>query len=79
MSQLVRKIQRQADTNASNFLNLRSAWDRACPDPDMAGIVIPGSGPTQLAYCLCLTDEGRYLNTFAMLKKMCLLSPKDQD
>uniref|UniRef100_A0A0V1KH74 Uncharacterized protein n=1 Tax=Trichinella nativa TaxID=6335 RepID=A0A0V1KH74_9BILA len=32
-------------------------------------MVISGQGPTQLAYCLCLTKAGRSLNSFAMLKE----------
>jgi hypothetical protein len=71
MSQLVRKIQRQADKKADRILNSRSAWDRGnlSPGPRMEGMVIPGQRSTQLAYCLCLAKAGGSLNSFTMLKK----------
>ena len=74
MSQLVRKIQRQADTNAGRFLSSRSAWDRANLGPGVVEMVISGQDPTQLVYCLCLTQAGRSLNSFAMLKEKCVLA-----
>jgi hypothetical protein len=52
MSQLVRKIQRQADRDAGRFLSSRSAWDRA--NLGLVGMVISGQDPTQLSHCLCL-------------------------
>ena len=53
MNQLVRKIQRQADTNAGRFPSSGSAWDRLNSGSGMVGMGIPGRGPTQLSYCLC--------------------------
>ena len=55
-------------------------WDSARLVPGMAEMVISGQGPTQLAYCLCLTKAGSYLNCFALLKEnICLLSPKNEE
>jgi hypothetical protein len=61
---------------ASRFLSSRSAWDRESlgPSPGVVGMIILGWGPTQLAYCLCLTKTGISLNSFAKLKEMCLMS-----
>jgi hypothetical protein len=42
MSQLVRKIQNQADTEAGRFLSSRSAWDTAMLGPVMVRMVISG-------------------------------------
>jgi hypothetical protein len=43
-------------------------------------MIISGHGPTQIAYCLCLTGSGRSLNSFAILKEnvcsCCLLRIK---
>ena len=69
LSQLVRKIQRQADTNAGRFLSSRSAWDTMSPGPGVVEIVISGQGLTQLAYHLYLEKADRSLNSFAMLRK----------
>ena len=80
LSQLVRKIQKQADTKAGRFLSSRSAWDtgRSGLGVVKMEISVSGWGPTQLAYCLCLTEAGRYLNSFAVLKEnVCLMSPKN--
>jgi hypothetical protein len=54
MSQLVRKIQRQADTDSGRFPSSRLSRHRGNLGPGVVGIVIPGQGPTQLSYCLCL-------------------------
>jgi hypothetical protein len=71
MSQLVRRIQRQAD------LSSRSAWDSGSPGPGVEEVVISGQGSTQLVYHLCLIEASRSLNSYAMLKeKVHLLSPK---
>jgi hypothetical protein len=48
------KDTKQMDTNAGRFLNSRSAWDRANLGSGVVKMVIPGWGPTQLSYCLCL-------------------------
>ena len=53
-SQLVRKIQTQANTNASRFLSSRSAWDRANLGPGIVRLVISEQDPTQIVYCLSL-------------------------
>jgi hypothetical protein len=53
MSQLVRKIQRWADSNAARFLSSRSAWGRVNSGPVVIPMIIAGWGPTLLAYCLC--------------------------
>lgn len=45
--------------------------------PGMVEMVISGQGPTKLANCLYLTEAGRSLNSFAMLKEnWCLPSLK---
>ena len=62
MSQLVRKIQRQADTNSGRFLCSRLPWHRGNLGPGVAGIAIPGQGPTRLSYRLCLFSLS-FLNT----------------
>jgi hypothetical protein len=66
---LVRKIQRQVDTNAGRFLSSRSAWDTMSPGPGVVEIVISGQGLTQLAYHLYLEKADRSLNSLAMLRK----------
>ena len=48
MSQLVTKIQRQADTNAGRFMSSRQAWGSGNLDLGVVRIVIPGWRPTQL-------------------------------
>ena len=47
MIQVVRKIQRYADTNV-RFLSSRSAWDTARLGPGVVEMVISGLSPTQL-------------------------------
>ena len=46
MSQLVRKIQRQADGNAGRFLSSRSAWDLESAGLGAGKMVISGQSPT---------------------------------
>ena len=48
MSQLVRKIKRQADTKVGIFLSPRSAWERTSLGPGRLRFVISGWDPTQL-------------------------------
>jgi hypothetical protein len=54
---------------ADRFLSSKSAWDRESsgPGPDKIEMVISGWCPTQLVYCLYLTEADRSLNSFAML------------
>lgn len=52
MSQLVRKILRQADKNASTFLSSRSASDRVNLGQEGLRMVIPRWGLTQLSDCM---------------------------
>jgi hypothetical protein len=54
---------------ADRFLSSGSSGDRARISPGMVEMVILGQGPTQLVYHLCLTEAGRFLNSFAMLKE----------
>jgi hypothetical protein len=55
-SQLVRKIQTHTDSNDGRFLSSRLTPDRADLGPGVVEMVISGQGPTQLVYCLCLTE-----------------------
>jgi hypothetical protein len=48
MTQLVKKTQRQEDTNAGRFLSSESVWDRANLSGGMVRMVISEQGPTQL-------------------------------
>jgi len=59
-------------TKADRFLSLGPAWDGARLGPGVVEMVISGRGPTQLAYHLCLTEAGRSLNSFTVLK--CVLA-----
>ena len=93
MSQLVRKMLRKETeryrewlnilfmlTKADRFLSSGSAMDRVNLGPGVVEMVISGWAPTQLAYylCLCLTEAGRSLNSFILLKEnVSLLSPKN--
>ena len=78
MGQLIRKIQRQAETFAGKFLSSRSAWDTLSPGPGVVEMVISGLGPTQLVYHLCLIEAGRSLSSFARIKdSVCLLFNKN--
>jgi hypothetical protein len=50
------------------LLTLASAWDRARLGPGVVDMLNSGQDSTQLAYCLCLTEAVRSLNSFARLK-----------
>ena len=56
-------------TKTGRSLSSKSAWDRLNLSSGRVRMVIPGWDPTQLASLLCITEEGRSLNYFAMLKK----------
>lgn len=52
-------------------------WNRARLGPGVVKMVVISGLGTQLVYCLCLTEVGRSLNSFAVLKgNVYLLSPK---
>ena len=51
LSQLVRKIQRQADTNAGRFLSSRSAWDRANLGPGVVEMVLNSGWQISEFFC----------------------------
>ena len=53
-------------TKADTFLSSRSVWNRAGlgSGPGMIEMAISWQGPTQLAYCLCLTKAGISLKFF---------------
>jgi hypothetical protein len=71
MSQLTRKIQRQANANAGRSLSLKSACNRENLGPGVVRMEISGKGLTQLNLC----SADRSLHSFAVLKKKkCLLS-----
>jgi hypothetical protein len=50
------------------FLSSNLSWDRAELGPGMVEMAISGQSFTQLVYHLCLTEAGRSLNSFEMLK-----------
>jgi hypothetical protein len=81
MSQLVRKIQMQANTNARRFLSSSSAWDRVNLGPGKIRMVLSGQDSTQLRLLSVLTETGRSMNSFATFKKkkVYLLSSKNQE
>jgi hypothetical protein len=56
MSQLVRKIQRWADTNAGRFLSSRSAWDRVNSGPGVVRMAISIKVPPTLLNLQRQTD-----------------------
>ena len=66
------------------FINLKEKkqlpYESACQKDtkegykEIQGFLITGKILTHLAYCHCLTKAHRSLNSFAMLKKMSLLS-----
>jgi hypothetical protein len=65
-------------SKADRFLSSQSAWERLWLGPSVIEMAISELGPTEVAYPLSLTDTGRLLNSFAMLKEnVCLLSPKN--
>ena len=65
-------------TKEGRFLSLRSAWGRDNLGPGIVGMLLSGPSPTQLPYCLGLTEADGPLNSSAMLKEnVCLLSPKN--
>jgi hypothetical protein len=66
------------DSKADRFINSGSACNRAQLGTEVIEMVISGMGPTQLPYCLCLSEAGRPLNSSAMLKEnVCLWSPRN--
>ena len=77
MSQLVRKIQRQADTNAVRFPSSMSAWDRTNLGQGVVEIVRMRSHPASL---LSLLNRSRQISEFfcnvKKKKNVCLESPK---
>jgi hypothetical protein len=56
------------------LLTSRSAWEKGILGPDMVGMVISEMDPTQLNLLFVLTKAYRSLNSFTMIRKMCLLS-----
>ena len=72
MSQLIRKIQRQANANAGRSLSLKSACNRENLGPGVVRMEISGQGLTQLNLC----SEDRPLKSFAVLKKKKMLVVK---
>jgi hypothetical protein len=63
----------QKDTKAGRFLNSRSVLDRENLGPSMVGVVLSDRVPPPRGLSV-FTKEGRSLCSFAMLRKMCLLS-----
>jgi hypothetical protein len=60
----------QKDTKAGRYKSrqipeFKVSWNRKCPGPGVVEMLISGQGPTQHLY---LTEAGRYLNSFAILK-----------
>lgn len=63
---------------AGRFLKSRSTWDIARLGPSVVEMVISVQGLSQLVYCLCLTEAGKFLNSSAMLtENVCLLFPEN--
>jgi hypothetical protein len=66
-NQIVRKIQRQVDTKISEF---KCSLEQSKLGPGIVGMAIPGLAPTNLNVLFVLTKAGRFLSSFAKLKKL---------